>query len=263
MGLTTVTFVGAELTRHGTAMRGLAAGLQAGEVDAFHDARVASRRLRSVIAGYCDSTHLAAELRHYAAVLGRVRDLDIVAARVEEAELASGLDRAPVLAAIASHRTGRVAASVTYLGSRRYNSLLALATATAAEPPIATGLDAMAAVSAEHAVTIACRRLDQAERRAIRTNLSTDRHRTRKAAKRVRYLAEGAARASEDGAADRYREMATDAEVIQDRLGVVTDAAVALDLLSVLAAEPGTTAEQAEVLHWLTALERGLVEGPL
>ncbi len=262
MSLSTADFVGAALAAHSASMRRLVPDLRAGDPDAYHDARVASRRLRSVLGGYCrPDGGLADELRHYAAVLGAVRDLDVAADRIALADLPEDLDPSPVLGLVASRRQTHFDTAVEYVDSSRHRALLASATEAAAEPQIADGLDKHAIPAAEQAVAAARKRLKRAERRSRRTNAADDRHRTRKRAKRVRYLSEGAASVTDGAVADHYRAVATRAEAVQDHLGLVTDAVVAMELLSSLAEDPSTTATERGVLHALAELERRLVAG--
>ncbi len=262
MTLYTADFVGAALATQSTAMRTLIPALRAGEVDAYHDARVASRRLRSVLAGYCvKDPELNDDLRHYAAVLGAVRDLDVVAEGIELAYLPEGSDVEGVLALIGVRRAAAFAEALDYLDSARHRALLAEVAEEAADPRLAEGLDEQALRAAEDAVNAALAKLDRAEDRSRETNAVDDRHSTRKAAKRVRYLAEGAATITEGTAADHYRAIATQAEAVQDHLGLVTDAAVTLDFLNSLAEDPSVTPAQRDTLAALAETERRLVEG--
>lgn len=262
MTLYTADFVGAALATQSTTMRMLIPVLRAGEVDAYHDARVASRRMRSVLAGYCiKDPELNDELRNYAAVLGAVRDLDVITETIELANLPEGGDVAGVLALIGVRRAAAFADAIEYLDSPRHRALLGAVAEEAADPRLAEGLEELALRAAEDAVNAALAKLDRAEDRSRATNTVDDRHRTRKAAKRVRYLAEGAANITEGTVADHYRAIATQAEAVQDHLGLVTDAAITLEFLTSLAEDPTSTPAQRETLEALAATERRLVEG--
>lgn len=262
MSLSTVDFVGAALAKHGRSMRGLVTSLREGDPDAFHDARVASRRFRSVLAGYCEpAEELVDRLREYAARLGAVRDLDVARERIALADLAAGLEVREVLDLLAVRREERFADAVDYLDSTQHRALLAAVMQTAAEPRLRDHLDDRALTAAEQALAKATKRLDKAERRSRQSNDAEDRHRTRKAAKRVRYLAEGAAGVSDGQSAEHYRAIAHRAEAVQDHLGLLTDADASLALLTALADDPATPAAQADVLHALADLERRLLAG--
>src|SRR5205807_6865528 len=117
-------------------------GVRAGDPDAVHDMRVATRRIRSTLRTFrklldADRTEpLRAELKWLAGLLGAVRDGDVMAERLtkEVDDLAPDLVLGPVGERIRERLDARTAPAreelIEALGSPRYQRLL-----TAVRPP--------------------------------------------------------------------------------------------------------------------------------
>ncbi|WP_104201001.1 CYTH and CHAD domain-containing protein [Cryobacterium sp. Y29] len=173
-----------------------------------HAMRVASRRLRSVLATYrslVDPTvvqYLRTELGWLAAVLGGSRDEEVLQRR-----LTGLLDREPPVLLLGPIRARLETRSetdadtaghtlVTALNTHRYFRLLDALDALVATPPFTATADQDARVVAPALVAKEWKRLRRAVRRAAGTVPGQERdlalHEVRKRAKRLRYAAETA-----------------------------------------------------------------------
>lgn len=219
------------------------------EPDAVHKMRVATRRLRSTLKTFRplwdrDATdHLRAELKWLAEVLGKVRDGEVMAARLDRslAALAPELVIGPVASRLVGGLRTRTVkdhrALVTALNGRRYAALLDELDALLTAAPTEHGLRP-AAVYVPHRVkrTLATvnELLDTAEKaqadvRPLPGVLDRDTalHEARKSAKQARYAAEAAASVGGAGAAALAGAM----EDLQELLGDQHDSVVTRDLL--------------------------------
>ncbi|HEY6748559.1 MAG TPA: CYTH and CHAD domain-containing protein [Mycobacteriales bacterium] len=233
------------------------------EPDAVHKMRVATRRLRSTFKTFrplwdrAASDHLRAELKWLAEVLGRVRDAEVMVARLQRS-----LDRLPpelVVGPIAARLTGGLKAQaakdhrslVTALNGRRYAAVLDELDALLAAPPTEHGLRP-AATYVPHRVRRTVAKvnelLDTAEKaepqvRPLPGVLDRDTalHEARKVAKQARYAAEAAAPVGGDGAAALVAAM----EDLQELLGDQHDSVVTRDLLRKVAMQAHGAGENA------------------
>jgi CHAD domain-containing protein len=233
------------------------------EPDAVHKMRVATRRLRSTFKTYrplwdrAATDHLRAELKWLAEVLGRVRDAEVMAARLQRS-----LDRlAPelVVGPVAARLTGGLKAQaikdhrslVTALNGRRYAALLDELDALLAAPPTEQGLRP-AATYVPHRVRRTVAKvndlLDAAEKaepnvRPLPGVLDRDTalHEARKAAKQSRYAAEAAAPVAGAGAAALVAAL----EDLQELLGDQHDSVVTRELLRKVAMQAHGAGENA------------------
>ncbi len=237
------------------------------DAEFVHDLRVATRRARfacrlfGAILGIETRDAIKHELSWIAELLGRVRDLDVLRARLES-QLAL-VDADPAFkAALTGVMESRAAEArcllVPALRSERYAALLdRMSEATQAAAPGATqeaaeGVAQRAAASGP-ANELGRRRIAKALSRIApwaRRNpeeLSADEmHRLRILFKRLRYTAEFFRLVLGEEAA----MLAKECVAYQDCLGLHQDARVAVDVLTKLAEEPGLRAEPA----WLLAL---------
>lgn len=177
--------------------------------DSVHKMRVATRRLRSVLRTFgavirdADTEHVAAELQWLGDVLGRARDIEVLAAhlRAQRTQTEAALLLGPVAARIDSHfgRSGATAraAVLRALNSQRYSRLLTDLEALIADPPIGPDGEAAAGPALAAAVSRSYRTTARRMRRALAAPPGPARdaalHQARKAAKRARYAAEAAA----------------------------------------------------------------------
>jgi CHAD domain-containing protein len=220
------------------------------EPDAVHKMRVATRRLRSTLKTFRplwdrDATdHLRAELKWLAEVLGKVRDAEVMAARLDRA--LAGLPPEQLVGPVAARLTGGLRAQaakdhralVAALNGRRYTALLDELDALLAATPTDRGLRPAAAYVPHRVRRVAAtvdRLLDAAEsaRPAGAPSVpgthdrDTALHEARKAAKQARYAAETAAPVGGPGAA----ALASAMEDLQELLGDHHDSVVTRQLL--------------------------------
>jgi CHAD domain-containing protein len=220
------------------------------EPDAVHKMRVATRRLRSTFKTYrplwdrAATDHLRAELKWLAEVLGKVRDAEVMAARLDRSLQALAPEM--VVGPVAARLTGGLRAQalkdhkslVTALNGRRYTALLDELDALLAAEPTGKGLRP-AATAVPHRVRRTLGKvnglLDAAEKAEPASELplpgvldrDTALHEARKAAKQTRYAAEAAAPVGGDGAA----ALAGALEDLQELLGDQHDSVVTRELL--------------------------------
>jgi CHAD domain-containing protein len=219
------------------------------EPDAVHKMRVATRRLRSTTKTYrplwdrAATDHLRAELKWLAGVLGKVRDAEVMVARLERSlgELPPELVVGPVAARLPGGLRAQAAkdhrALVSALNGRRYTALLDELDALLAAAPTDKGLR-----PAEKLVPRRVRRTvgtvedlldkaDSAPSGGLPTPGVLDRdstlHEARKAAKQARYAAEAAVPVGGSGAT----KLAAAMEDLQELLGDHHDSVVTRQLL--------------------------------
>jgi CHAD domain-containing protein len=218
--------------------------VRAGDAEAVHKMRIATRRLRSALATFRPlvdherTDPVRDELRWLAGALGTVRDIDVLHERLRTAiaDLPTDLVLGPVGARIdstlAASRRDALARLVGSLDDARYVDLLDSLESLAAQPP----LRARATGPAESEVPVLVARTVRRVRRAAEAvDAAPERvvalHQVRKDAKRARYAAEVAAPVVGDKAgraAKRWKR-------VQSTLGVLQDSAVARTTLRELA----------------------------
>ncbi|MDT4943424.1 MAG: hypothetical protein QOH14_157 [Pseudonocardiales bacterium] len=217
-----------------------------------HKTRVATRRLRSTLRVYgelFDADRAAAldtELRWYAALLGELRDRQVLIKRLDamldelDESVQLGPVRTRVHAELSPEKAERWQLLVAALSGDRYLSLLADVDGLVRQPPWTPLGEAPAQILAE--------RVERAEKRVSkrleRANATGDvqlLHSARKAAKRARYAAEAAepviGKKAAASHAKRYQKL-------QDLLGEHQDSMVSAELLRRLGAKAGTTRGQ-------------------
>ena len=212
-----------------------------GRPEAIHQARVATRRLRSALSIYAgvapSLTPLAEPVRICAARLGAVRDWDVflagTGARLIEA---SGNDPriAPLLRASTRKRDAAAAELSTYLASPEFRRLeIDLGAATALRTWERHPDPAVTAPTTPFAASVLTRRLRRARRRAraIRTLPVEALHELRKDCKRLRYAAEFFAPAFPGRSTKLFLRRLTD---LQEQLGHLNDAAASVALMAQL-----------------------------
>lgn len=248
MGTRASDLLAAALRAHVAALAAAEAGLLAGETEAVHDARVATRRLRAVLGEFPrlvdddDVADLRGRLKSWGRLLGEARDLEVMLGMLDEAVPAAARVRAqeqwgPRFDAVR-------AAVVAHLGTAEHARLRADLAAAAAEPPFTRRARHPWQDELPRGARRAARRVERRERRAARlaaesphgdaaaaAHVDAAQHDVRKAVRRARYAAEVVAagsgrrahRAAE--AVERYAEQ-------QDALGAAHDTAVLRRALS-------------------------------
>lgn len=214
-----------------------------GDMDDIHKARVATRRLRSDLKSfepYCDQFRvegLRRELAWFGAILGNVRDLDVLgdtlAAKLRSTD--STDSAAALQQRVDRERAQALAALIDVMGSSRYLGLLADLHRLALHPPVRStkvaggrATKAMKKVTARAFARVATR-VDALEDPPAVEAL----HEVRKAAKRARYAAELAS-ASSRGRTDKLAQRLTE---LQDTLGATQDGVTARSWLAQVSQE--------------------------
>lgn len=231
------------------------AQLRAGE-NVIHATRVAVRRMRSTIRVFAEffqpaeAEHLEEELVWWAGLLGKVRDMDILAHRqaalLEElpGELILGPVAATIQVELATQRKEAADAMTEALGSERYRKLIGLMRHWRSDPPFTTAADAPPkAINPliKKAKKKVNRRLTNAAAARLAGEPADDLfHRARKASKRHRYAVETALPVW-GSKADKIISQRKD---LQDLLGNYQDSIVSAAFLRDLGARLGIRSGQ-------------------
>ena len=207
--------------------------------ESLHDMRVAVRRLRALLrAGRelvaSDTAELDERLKELGRILGDVRDLDVLLARLEaEAAELGGRDGKRAESLLAALRTERSCSRSRLLAALRSDEYLALLDDTSRAidelEPSGSG------VTLDEVADRASARLRKAVRKLPDAPGNEELHAVRKKGKRARYAAELAGQ----------KNLVKRAKKLQDVLGEHQDAVVAAERLRELAA--GAASEQALV----------------
>ncbi|WP_028649819.1 CYTH and CHAD domain-containing protein [Nocardiopsis sp. CNT312] len=216
------------------------------EPDAVHQMRVTSRRLRSALTGFrsvlrrSQTRPVADELRHLAAVLGEVRDLEVLrerwTAHLERLpDHLVGRDRSGVWLTYLDERMERARSEVdAFLNSPRYFALLDSLDTLLAAPPLRKKAARGNTDLLARDITRACARLRDRHDAALAADAAGDPqqraaawHEVRKSAKRVRY----AARMAQSGLGKPAKRLGKWARDLQDVLGRYQDGRVGLAYL--------------------------------
>jgi CHAD domain-containing protein len=215
--------------------------------ESLHDMRVGVRRLRALlragrelVAG--DTVELDERLKELGRILGEVRDLDVLLARLDaEAAELGGEDAKRAASLLAALRTERSGSRSRLLGALRSDEYLALLDDTART------IDELepsgSAATLDELTSKAAAKLRKAVRKLPEEPANEELHAVRKKGKRARYAAE---------LAGRYR-LVKRAKKLQDVLGEHQDAVVAAERLRELAA--GAEPERALVAGRLVERE--------
>ena len=225
--------------------------LRAGEHDAIHKMRVATRRLRSVLASYRKllpkepARRIGAELKWLARVLGAARDAQVMRHRLQELVAAQPdeLVRGPVSARIEAELTARYTEAAETVHSEleadRYSALVRDLGALLEDPQLTAKGGKSARSVGRQLIRRDLRRLRRRVREARQEHDDTQRaeifHEARKDAKRLRYAAE----AYVPVGGERATAMVEAAETVQKALGEHQDSVVTRELLVRLGAHPG------------------------
>ncbi len=204
-------------------------------VDPIHDARVALRRLRSLLRSYAPlfertfAASLRADLGWYASLLSDLRDLDVTAEALA-ADLTTSSDsqgRAALERYISAERHRALAALEEGRASRRYEETLGALGLLASAPPMTLRANNDAPTEFYRLLRRPWRDVRQAARRARATGEQTDLHNVRIRSKELRYAGEIAAGAL----GPRCLALARQAARVQDRIGTHLDARRTVEFL--------------------------------
>jgi CHAD domain-containing protein len=210
--------------------------------EGVHRARVACRRIRSDLRTFApllvpEATQaVRTELKWMAGVLGRVRDLDVLAAGLRTAGAATGVEREG-LEAILGHTAAACERAreelAVAVASDRTTALLATLHDAAADPPTTGSALGRADQRLRPLVRAPWRKLVKRVDRLGPEPAVGDLHRVRLLAKRTRYAAE----ATSDVFGRPARRFAAAVADIQGVLGDMNDAEIAVDYLRSAARE--------------------------
>ncbi len=236
-------------------------GVRIGEdAEDVHQARVATRRLRSILRTFEPlldrewAASLRSELGGLAAALGRVRDRDVLLARLRERarELPPEADAGatPLFARLAAERAREHAALVEALGRTGHVELIDRLVAAAAEPRMRRRAMRPADEMLPPVLIARWKTLRHAVREARRTTDPVRLHVVRIRAKQCRYAASAMAPAFGPAARSLSRALAS----LQGVLGDVQDSVVAEAWLREAAADLETS-EAAFVAGLLAGVE--------
>jgi CHAD domain-containing protein len=231
------------LRKDASAMLVNVAGTRLGEdIEALHQMRVATRRMRAAIDMFAEvlpvrAGRLDAELGWLAALLGDVRDLDIQIGRFDDWTEQMPGDHREALDELAdlfiAERVEARVALLEALDSKRYERLVSGLTAMLLQGPSArSGAGRALAVTAVPALIGERHSASgKAARRATRTGVPADYHRLRIRCKRLRYSLEFASGLYGGDLRGFVRQMTR----LQDTLGAMQDAEVASARLQAIA----------------------------
>lgn len=227
-------------------------GVRADRPDAVHQMRVASRRLRSALRTFrhlFDHTRtdpLRAELRWLGAVLGDVRDTEVLHARLREQLAARGDPARPVAERVDRELGARYAqahrSALRALDGERYFRLLDALDALVTSPPLTDAArrparDVLPGLAGKGYTSLRDRRRAASALDGEEKELAL--HAVRKGAKRARYAGEALAPTFGTDAA----RFAAAMERLQDVLGEHRDAALTRELLTDMAARAHAAGE--------------------
>jgi CHAD domain-containing protein len=204
-----------------------------GEAEALHQMRVGARRLRSDLRtfgkllepGWADG--LREELRWLGDVLGDVRDLDVMLARLHRDAGELEPDLGPLFDALERRRERARAALLDALRAARYRELLDRLVEGATSPELTAAAEAPSGEALPPLARRAWRKLERKGTRLRDDSTDEDFHRVRVLAKRARYGAEAVGPALGPKRARRARKFAKRAAALQDVLGELQDSVVA------------------------------------
>ncbi len=259
----------AVVRRHLGAMLAHEAGTRLGEdIEELHDMRVATRRLRAALALFGDdlpaeAATLRDELRWLAQVLGRVRDLDVQLerftdmARHPDGHPPAGDPLHELRDLLQDERLAAREGLLEALESPRWERLVERLRAIALDDE-SGGPGAVPALLAVPPLVLSRHRAAaRAARRACRTGEAEDFHRLRIRCKWLRYCLEFTTDLY-GGHTERFiRRLAR----LQDALGMLQDAEVAIERLSTLAEREGVRLPPRTVFAMGEMAERYRVEG--
>jgi CHAD domain-containing protein len=240
------------------------AALRTGEgdkVEAVHQARVATRRLRSDLRAFRDAlerdeaAELRAELDWLGDLLGAARDADVLAERLaergRELPTTSAAGVRELTSALAEHRVEARAALSKALREERHTALIERLTEAAQAPPLTGKGDRPASAALPRLVREAWRSLDRRVQSLAQAPSNAELHAVRISAKRCRYTAEACVPVLGRPA----RQLARAAEALQETLGELSDAVAAELWLREWARRPNSPS-RAFAAGELAALER-------
>jgi CHAD domain-containing protein len=164
-------------------------------------------------------------------VLGDVRDLDVIASRLQAGASGSDSELQPLFTLVARRRSRAHARLLDALRSDRYVTLVEALVDANASPPLGRAASRPARTALTPLVASRSRKLARDVRSLDNDASPEDLHRVRIRTKHLRHAAEAAAPGLGRKARKRAKKVARRAAAIQDVLGEMHDAVVASDLV--------------------------------
>jgi len=249
--------------------------LRDGEHEGVHQLRVASRRIRSALATYRPildrdvSDPLREELKWFGGTLTNARDAQVQRKRLdtlvegEEDVLVLGPVRARIDDELRSLFQTELSRGLDVLDSERYSRLLDALEAFVVDPPVTEDAAQPARVTLPGLLRRDLKRLRR-RHRAVHSAPDVHArdealHDVRKAAKRLRYAAEGATPVL----GGRSTRLAAKAEAVQDLLGELQDTVVSRTMLRQLGVTAHLSGENGFTFGRLHALQQAQAEAQI
>lgn len=248
-------------------LQGREAGVRTDEPDAVHKSRVATRRLRSVLATYGRlfdgevTGPLREELKWYAGMLGGPRDAEVMRDRLTE--LVGGLSPdevdGPVVERLTAHLNERHAQThrelVEAMDSPRYAALMESLVAFLLEPPVRDRAQRRARGVLNELVNRPVTKVERLREQAAEADSAEEQlellHEVRKKAKAARYAAEALVEAFGPEALARAKEW----EAVTEGLGELQDSVVARQVIAEIRDAAAAAGESVFTYGVLTGLE--------
>jgi Uncharacterized conserved protein len=212
-----------------------------GEPEGVHQLRVSVRRLRSVLRTFAPIVHaektepVIEDLRWLGQVLGDVRDLDVLDARLRSE--ADPEEAAPLFQVLAARREAAAGVLATALSLPRYVAFIERVMQLIADDELTVESPGACQEVLPSLVERMWKTLRPAGRALEPESAEADFHRARILAKRARYSAETVAVFLKPKAKEELEHFALGAEAVQNILGEHQDAAFARTTLLEIAAE--------------------------
>jgi CHAD domain-containing protein len=219
-------------------------GVRLGEdIEAVHQMRVATRRLRSDMRTFAPLVEkewadlITDDLKWLGKSLGRVRDIDVLTEGFRDSggDLRNQLE--PLFDHLAAQHSKARGELLSALRSERYRALLDRLVEAVAAPAFTPRSQRPCAEELPGLVEGAWRKLARAGRRLRPTDADRDFHKVRIRAKRARYGAEAVAPALRSSDSKDAKRFAQACAGVQSVLGEMQDAVVALDLIDEIVPE--------------------------
>jgi CHAD domain-containing protein len=219
------------------------AEVQRGDPEGVHQMRTAARRLRSelrLFGGLLEGDwgeRLGGELKWMGKLLGAVRDLDVMRARLHDSGADLIEDLGPLFTALGHRHTAATAELHAARQGERFETLMRELVDAAANPLFRDDAWEPCRRALPPLVLGVWNRLRSAGRALDLTSADEQYHEVRKRAKRARYAAEAVAEALDPSDANAALRFARRARSVQDVLGEHQDATVACRAIRRVAAE--------------------------